>query len=98
MNPPTVSALLEKTRPDGSRPVIVSGDRGSRVVTGQDIPVRPYEDRRITPNCLKRRTDSHGLPSRYCGQLSVLCNLRMRPVIGDDIARRYARATSAAGT
>ena len=33
-----------------------------------------------------------------CRQLSVLCNLRMRPVMGDDIARRYALATSAAGT
>ena len=36
------------------------------------------------------------LTARHC-QLSVLCNLRMRPLIGDDIARRYARATSATG-
>jgi hypothetical protein len=31
-------------------------------------------------------------------QESVLCSLRMRPVIGVEIARRYASATSAART
>jgi hypothetical protein len=31
-------------------------------------------------------------------QESVLCSLRTRPVIGVEIARRYASATSAAGT
>jgi hypothetical protein len=56
--------------------------RGLKSRDSQDIPVRPYEDRRITPNCVKRLADSYGLPQvPYSAGLRFL--QRALPVGGD---------------